>query len=30
MTTDADAPRGDTLPAEHFASLARLEDPRRL
>ncbi len=26
MTTDAGGPGGDTLPAEHFASLARLED----
>lgn len=26
MTSEAGAPVGDTLPAEHFASLARLED----
>ncbi len=26
MTTEASEPDGDTLPAEHFASLARLED----
>ena len=26
MTTEAGGPAGDTLPAEHFASLARLED----